>query len=305
MSTITFRSPVLKPLLRAGTTKPVPPDPRAYETFRVTQQYDSIDFYWKDIDIAAGRPPRTHQATDIGNFRCGDAVVAMAAGVASRVQDNATALGAPTNALGIRIDHGSGITTEYWHLDGYTVASGQRIGAGQQIGIVGDTGLKSVCHCHVEAKRNGVKFDPEPLMFGGSVQIEEDDDMQIPAGLKHYTQAIVGAGNRVRLDPMSAVGSRVLEKTVFVQVYGDGVKGEPYDLGAVKGDEYTWIGAYGETGFVASPLVVDRQLTTAGKAAIPVPVADCSAQNNALAGIAAAAAGAKQAIEAIEGLARR
>jgi hypothetical protein len=184
MTTITFRSPVQKPLLRAGTPKPVPPDPRAYDTFRITQQFDDQDSYWAAIDAAAGRTPRTHQATDIGNFTCGDPVVAMAPGVATRVKDNATALGAASDALGVRIDHGSGISTEYWHLARQVVADGQRVAAGQQIGTVGNTGLKAVCHTHIEAKRNGVKFDPEPLMFGGSVSTalpdtamdaEEDD----------------------------------------------------------------------------------------------------------------------------------
>lgn len=304
MTAITFRSPVTKTLLRAGTAKPVPPDPRAYDTFRVTQQFDTLDSYWADIDRRAGRTPRTHQATDIGNFRCGDPIVAMAAGVAYRVKDNATALGAPTDALGIRIDHGSGISTEMWHLDGYTVLHGQRVTAGQQVGIVGDTGLKAVCHCHVEVKRNGVKFDPEPLMFGGSVTVDdEEEDVKIPAGLKHLTQGIVGSGNRLRRDPANIEGSKVLSSTIFVQVYGLGVKGEPYTLGSGPGDDYAWIGAYGETWFVAQPLVTDSQLTPTGQGVIPET--DCSRLENKLDGIATAARGLVQAATAIEGLATR
>lgn len=163
MTTIQFRSPVLRPVLRLGTPKPVPPDPRAYETFRVTQTFGSLDGYYKGV---------AHGATDIGNFRCGDAVVAMAAGFARRVQDNAASLGALSNALGVVIDHGNGLTTEYWHLNAWTIpAEGKKVMPGEQIGVVGRTGLGNVCHVHIEAKRNGQRFDPEPLIFGGSVEL--------------------------------------------------------------------------------------------------------------------------------------
>jgi hypothetical protein len=167
----TFRSPVTKPLLRKGTPKPVPPDPRAYDTFRVTQQFGDLDAYYKD---------RPHSATDIGNFTCGDPVVAMAAGIAYPLKDKATVLGAPSDALGVRVDHGNGIATEYWHLNRIDITSGQRVAQGEQIGIVGDTGLGTVCHVHVEAKRNGVRIDPEPLMFGGS--LGEENDVASPFG---------------------------------------------------------------------------------------------------------------------------
>lgn len=158
MAILQFRSPVTKPLLRAGTAKPVPPDPRAYETFRVTQTFDSLDGYYKGVK---------HNAVDIGNFRCGDPVVAMAPGRAWPVQDSA-------GALGVKINHGNGVWSEYWHLNRRDVTPGMEVIAGQQIGIVGSTGLGSVCHLHVEVKVDGVRIDPEPLMFGGSLTVGED-----------------------------------------------------------------------------------------------------------------------------------
>lgn len=158
---ITFRAPVTLPLLRAGTPKPAPPDPRAYESFRVTQRFGDRDHFYAD--------GRSHNATDVGNYRCGEPVVAMAAGIAYHVTDNATALGAKTNALGIAIDHGQGVRSEYWHLDSRSVYNGQAVNAGFLIGTVGRTGLGDVCHLHLEVKVNGVRIDPEPLMFGGSL----------------------------------------------------------------------------------------------------------------------------------------
>lgn len=293
MTTIKFRSPVTLPLLRKGTPKPAPPDPRAYETFRVTQQFNDVDAFHQD--------GRKHNATDIGNYTCGSALVAMATGTVRRVQDNAKALGALTDALGVIVDHGHGITTEIWHLNGYAGPSSGPVAAGQQIGVVGRTGLGNVCHAHVEAKRNGVKFDPEPLMFGGSVTVE--DDMQIPGGLKPLAQGVVGTGNRLRVDVSTTEGSKVLDKAYWVQVYGFGVPGAPYTLGGKAGNLYAWVGVFGTTWFVAEPLLT--QVTPTGALTLPTP--DCSAQeatiaqlNTKIARARTANSGATQAQQAVE-----
>lgn len=178
MTTITFRSPVTIELRRRGQCSP------ATDAFCVTQQFSDPDFYWSKIDPA--KAALGHRATDIGNFRCGYPIVAMAAGIARRVQDNAIALGAPNNALGVQIDHGSGVQTAYWHLASWSVADGAQVVAGQEIGKLGKTGLGQVCHTHIEATVNGVRIDPEPLMFGGSINTDvtsggaEDDPMYNP-----------------------------------------------------------------------------------------------------------------------------
>lgn len=168
MPVLTFRSPVTTRL--HPHTAPVPP---AGE-FRVTQRFSDLDYYWSNVPNPPNPLP-THNATDIGNLRCNDPIVAMAPGIAYRIQDNATALGAATNALGVRIDHGFGVTSEYWHLNRQDVYNGQPVNAGFQIGLLGSTGLGAVCHTHIEVKRNGTRIDPEPLMFGGSLLIAEDD----------------------------------------------------------------------------------------------------------------------------------
>lgn len=173
MPTITFRSPVLLPLHPKSW-----PRPPGSTDFRITQQFDDPDFYWNSVPDPPNPLP-THNATDIGQGFCGGVIAAMAAGRLTRLRDNATALGAYTDALGMRVDHGYGITTEYWHLNAYVGVDGAWVQAGQQIGVLGRTGLGNVCHCHIEAKRNGIRFDPEPLMFGGSVQAGEDDDMLV------------------------------------------------------------------------------------------------------------------------------
>ena len=162
MATIAFRSPVTVPLLRFGAPKPVPPDPRAHDTFRITK---------RSRDPDPGGPGGKHLAIDFGNFRCGDPIVAMAPGKARRAHDAAKADGAPTNALGIIIDHGSGVHTEYWHLSAFKVADGADVVAGTVIGLVGMTGNADGCHCHLELKIDGVRVDPEPHAFGRSLQV--------------------------------------------------------------------------------------------------------------------------------------
>lgn len=270
MTTLTFRSPVTKPILRAGTSKPVPPDPRAYDTFRVTQTFDNPDAFHRD--------GRKHNATDIGNFRCGDPVVAMHAGTVRRVRDNATAYGAKTDGLGIIQDCGHGIELVYWHLDGFTVAHGATVAAGQQIGIVGRTGLGDVCHLHIEAKRDGVKFDPEPLMFTGSITVE--DDMDLPHGLRAVVVAALGVNNRLRIDPATPDGAKLMEETRDVQILGTGITGQSYTLGGKTGNEYTLIGVYGRAWYVAAPLLVNWRLKGDGETMIAP--ADCSALEDEL-----------------------
>jgi hypothetical protein len=189
---IQFRSPVTTPLHPRGQCSP------ASDDFCVTQQFNDPDFYWSNIPNPPNPLP-THRATDIGNFRCGYPIVAMAAGTAWRVQDNASALGAASNALGIVIDHGSGVKSAYWHLASWTAANGAAVNAGQEIGKLGSTGLGATCHTHIEMTLNGVKIDPEPHMFGTPLDTaapsEDDEPMYNPADvLAIYGQQLVTRG---------------------------------------------------------------------------------------------------------------
>jgi len=161
MATIAFRSPVNVPLLRFGARKPKPPDPAAHDTFRVTK---------RSKDPEASGPGGKHMAIDIGNFRCGDPVVAMAPGKARPATDQAKGDGAPTNAIGVIIDHGSGVITEYWHFQS-GIKAAKRVEAGDRIGLVGETGNADGCHCHIELKIDGVRVDPEPFAFGKALTV--------------------------------------------------------------------------------------------------------------------------------------
>jgi len=65
----------------------------------------------------------------------------------------------------VDVDHGAGITTRYCHmLRRPTVAVGQKVTAGQIIGVVGSTGNSSGDHLHYEVRLNDVPTDPAAWM---------------------------------------------------------------------------------------------------------------------------------------------
>ncbi|MFY0568179.1 peptidoglycan DD-metalloendopeptidase family protein [Archangium lansingense] len=59
----------------------------------------------------------------------------------------------------IKIDHGGGWTTYYFHLSAFSVPSGIQVAQGQQIGVTGSTGASSGAHVHYEQLLNGVGQD--------------------------------------------------------------------------------------------------------------------------------------------------
>ncbi len=57
------------------------------------------------------------------------------------------------------IDHGGGLYSGYGHLSAIEVAEGDVVEAGQQIGLVGNTGLSTGAHLHWEMASNGILLD--------------------------------------------------------------------------------------------------------------------------------------------------
>jgi murein DD-endopeptidase MepM/ murein hydrolase activator NlpD len=114
--------------------------------------------------LPSGKP---HNALDMGTG--GNAVLAAAAGTV-------TASRASGDARGniIHINHGNGWATRYYHLDSMLVNRGATVAAGQQIGVVGRTGLpKNNPHLHFMVYFGGAPVDPQvvlpPRDSGGEV----------------------------------------------------------------------------------------------------------------------------------------
>jgi len=66
----------------------------------------------------------------------------------------------------IRVSHGRGYETWYAHLSAFKVRKGDTVRAGQDLGVIGNTGTSAGAHLHFELRLWGVPIDPTKK-FGG------------------------------------------------------------------------------------------------------------------------------------------
>ncbi|MEH6422103.1 M23 family metallopeptidase, partial [Pseudomonas sp. CGJS7] len=113
---------------------------------------------WKGNTRERHSPPL---AIDLSRANgAGDKVVAAAKGKVTKVRD----VGNRSYGKYVVIDHGSGWTTLYAHLNSFSVAVGDRVALGQGIGTVGNTGTSFGAHLHHEQLLNG---DLQKIKFNG------------------------------------------------------------------------------------------------------------------------------------------
>lgn len=97
----------------------------------------------------------------------GTPVLAAAAGVV-HVADDPNGYG-----LHVVVDHGGGVATLYGHLSEVDAAEGESVGAGEQVGQVGTSGLSTGPHLHFEVRRGGRPVDPQPWLPPATTAFEE------------------------------------------------------------------------------------------------------------------------------------
>ncbi|MER2063381.1 MAG: peptidoglycan DD-metalloendopeptidase family protein, partial [Alkalibacterium sp.] len=112
--------------------------------------------------FTSGYGYRTHPVTgERGSFHAG---VDIAGGGPIRASRAGTVKAASYNGTyGYRviIDHGDGYSSLYAHMQSnLSVAPGQRVSQGQQIGIMGTTGRSTGVHLHFEVHKNGQAVNP-------------------------------------------------------------------------------------------------------------------------------------------------
>lgn len=73
----------------------------------------------------------------------------------------------------IELRHPNGMTTMYAHLSRIDVASGDRVLAGERIGLVGSTGYSTGPHLHFEVRRRGAQVNPSRVV-GQTFQVVVD-----------------------------------------------------------------------------------------------------------------------------------
>ena len=72
------------------------------------------------------------------------------------------------------IDHGFGFQTLYAHMNSTKVKSGQKVKRGEQVGVVGSSGMSTGSHLHYEVLLNGKHVDPVYYFFNDLTPQEYD-----------------------------------------------------------------------------------------------------------------------------------
>jgi hypothetical protein len=124
--------------------------------------------------LPSGKP---HQALDMGTG--GNMVHAPAGGtvtVSSKTHDSRGRI--------LYIDHGNGWVTRYYHLDSALVKRGDEVKQGQEIAVVGRSGLpKNNPHLHFMVIRDGAPIDPQTVLpaMAGFGTVEHDPFRLLPS----------------------------------------------------------------------------------------------------------------------------
>jgi murein DD-endopeptidase MepM/ murein hydrolase activator NlpD len=79
----------------------------------------------------------------------------------------------------VQLDHGFGVSTVYAHLQTIKAKPGQKIVRGEEIGLVGNTGLSVGPHLHYEVHLNGIEVDPVNYFFNDLTPAEYEKVVEI------------------------------------------------------------------------------------------------------------------------------
>jgi len=147
--------------LIAGQTLYVPngtiePEKPAYKFIAQIQAgvRGSSNFIWPTSGVITQYWVWYHQALDIANSSAPPVIAA----------DSGTVTYAGCVAYGygcsVIIDHGNGYQSLYAHLSSYSVAVGDSLSQGQQLGVMGSTGRSTGTHLHFEIRSGGALLNP-------------------------------------------------------------------------------------------------------------------------------------------------
>jgi murein DD-endopeptidase MepM/ murein hydrolase activator NlpD len=102
-----------------------------------------------------------HSGIDLAS-RLGTPLHAAAGGVA-QVANRPSGYG-----LYVIVTHRGSVSTLYGHLEATPLQTGDRVAAGDLVGLMGSTGLSTGPHVHFEVRRAGRPEDPMPWLSAGT-----------------------------------------------------------------------------------------------------------------------------------------
>jgi len=73
----------------------------------------------------------------------------------------------------VEVSHGNGLLTRYAHTSGWKARAGQKVEAGDIIGLIGNTGRSTGPHLHFEVRINGRAVNPRPFLETAPHVLEE------------------------------------------------------------------------------------------------------------------------------------
>lgn len=127
------------------------------EPLRITSKYGDRTEEVKNIPNAT----KWHDGVDLGRNKAvsGDCpILAVMDGIVSESCYN------KYRGWMVILNHGNGVQTLYQHLKAQSFPVGTKVSAGQQIAVMGQTGIGAGLHLHFELRVNGKCIDPTPYL---------------------------------------------------------------------------------------------------------------------------------------------
>ena len=116
--------------------------------------------------VTSGYGYRENPVNGIGDFHAGVDIACAEGTPVGACGEGQVAFTGSNDVRGnyLVIRHGGGVQTLYQHLACIVVRPGQRIDAGQEVGMAGSTGLSTGPHVHLELEVGGILYDPLPSL---------------------------------------------------------------------------------------------------------------------------------------------
>ncbi len=145
--------PEIKRLMALWTAPGTPKQWLGAFRFPIGEGFQQTSPYGTRRSYNGGPVASFHEGTDWGAPQ-GTPLLAPAAGT--------VVLAEPLDVRGgaVILDHGLGVTSNFWHLSRIDVKPGDKVKPGQVLGLVGTTGLSTAAHLHWEIRINGVAVEP-------------------------------------------------------------------------------------------------------------------------------------------------